>query len=381
VPSGNHAKRKWITRIRFTLLVLFGFGSILTYALLAITINGQPPYEKFPGWMAIVQSDFESTADKVTLHMESNAAGNDPHVIYTVAVCGPSPYSGDLLLGGKARLSDVYSYSISPSSIPYLNLKVENLKDLTITYEFRSIFDLGAAQLVPIKLDHIPPCPTSQPGFAIGQFGGGGAAIGIEGYISSPIEQRWSAPWGLWHGPNSTDAWPLVGSLPDIPSGNLGIFTSGSILPGSWMMPAQEGLTVNADDVPLTSNVTATLPASSEANTLAWSSFDPVNPMARITDSSAMEDLQQWLVAAGIGLGIGGGLLASLAFDWLRQSDDQHVPVAPTTRPHECLIQPPPKQYSARQNIVGPAAIGTILFTAALAIRWVLRSRGGSPPR
>ena len=51
---------------------------------------------------------------------------------------------------------------------------------------------------------------------------------------------------------------------------------------------------------------------------LTWNSLQPLRPSARLTNIDSMAIWQQWLVAAGIGLGIGGSLLASLLFEWAR---------------------------------------------------------------
>jgi hypothetical protein len=51
---------------------------------------------------------------------------------------------------------------------------------------------------------------------------------------------------------------------------------------------------------------------------LTWTSDDPIQPTARLTNSGSMNTLQDWLVIAGVGMGIGGSLLAGLIVETLR---------------------------------------------------------------
>lgn len=89
-----------------------------------------------------------------------------------------------------------------------------------------------------------------------------------------------------------------------------------------YQPPPKEFIQVdNGDGVPIGWSVDAADPASGETSDLDWSSTTPVYPNARLTEGDSMTALQQWLVAAGVGIGIGGVMLASAAFEWLRPSD------------------------------------------------------------
>src|ERR1022692_1255100 len=104
-------RRRWGARIRLSLLLVIGGGSVLAYIAVAMTINGQPLYQPFPGWVAVLQPVSQPRGDDVQLHVESFVApistGGDPLVSYEVDVCGPHPYRGELLIGGDAQLTDV----------------------------------------------------------------------------------------------------------------------------------------------------------------------------------------------------------------------------------------------------------------------------------
>ncbi len=106
----------------------------------------------------------------------------------------------------------------------------------------------------------------------------------------------------------------------------------GKVLPGKWRTPTPEYVQISPDDVPgsdaygvpLGWSIDAAQPsvsstATSPGNTspLSWSSTSPIDPMARLTDTSSLASLQDWLIVAAVGMGIGGSMLASLAFEML----------------------------------------------------------------
>jgi hypothetical protein len=375
------------TRIRFALLLIFGLCSIFAYAMLAITINAQPAYKPFPGWVAIIQPKIESLADKITLQVSSGISGNHPYTVYTVAACGPGVYSGDLILGGKARLN------IEKIGGP-IDFKVYNVGDLPIISGFVTsgppdrILHLGAAQIIPFTIPQVP-CGASAatPGTIRGWPAySTGYTLEVAGRISAPIEQRWHSPWRWWHSPAATESWPLVGGIPglfpDFPDFPYSFTSDLNILQGEWRMPRDQELNVNAAAVSLTSDIVSTIPAPSASNTLAWSSTTAISPMAKITDSAGMEALQQWLVVAGVGLGIGGSMLASLVFDWLRPPVDHRTAAAAskTEQIPETYTQLRKPQL-ARSETIRPATLGALIFTAALVIRWRRRSNRNSITR
>jgi len=130
----------------------------------------------------------------------------------------------------------------------------------------------------------------------------------------------WSGPWGLWHGPHATQAWPLTGALPGIPANVFGEYPAVSGLSGSWSRPLQEYVQVSADDVPVTWSVDSAVPSGSGPYPLTWQGQNPVSPVVRLTDGSSMALLQNWVVIFAVAFGITGSVLASLLFEWLRGS-------------------------------------------------------------
>jgi hypothetical protein len=99
-----------------------------------------------------------------------------------------------------------------------------------------------------------------------------------------------------------------------------------------------------ASELPPTWSIDAAQPAVSPVNTdpafissLTWSGSNSISPIARLTDTRSLDALQNWLIVAGVGMGIGGAMLASLLFERLgprstvsRVVDQQNGPVAPS---------------------------------------------------
>ena len=80
--------------------------SITGYVALSFTVNGLPPYPS-AGWVAVLQPATGPDADVVQLLVQARTEGNQTRAAYDVVVCGPRPYTGDLLIGGSARLATI----------------------------------------------------------------------------------------------------------------------------------------------------------------------------------------------------------------------------------------------------------------------------------
>jgi len=95
----------------------------------------------------------------------------------------------------------------------------------------------------------------------------------------------------------------------------------------------------------------------------------PFQATARLTKIDSMSSWQQALVAAGIFLGLGGGLLASQLFEWSRSgNDDRDVlpdPPTPTSPPNESSdlgtpAPPPPSDVRRPSQFLPGVTIGVI---------------------
>jgi hypothetical protein len=340
--------------------------SIAGYAVLSFTINGLPLYPA-AGWVAVLQTSTAPFGDTVQLLVQARADGSQTRAEYDVVVCGPRPYTGDLLIGGSARLATVLHDPVLPASVPLP--RVQSLPDLV--FYFGQVIDLGPVQLVHIGLPEVPACPAASAGQSSGTLPGG-SAEGITGITSGPLQQSWAGLWGWWHGPHATQAWPLTGGFPGVPPGVSGTFVAVRGLSGSWTLPIPEYAQINAVDVPASWSVDSVLPAASGPYPLAWQSTTPIAPLARLTDSPALAQFQDWQVIFAVGLGIAGSMLASLLFEWLRPrpAHDNAGPgsrIEPSGTPDAGVGYLPPASSSGSRYL--PALIGAIIVIGYARIR------------
>ena len=118
----------------------------------------------------------------------------------------------------------------------------------------------------------------------------------------------------------------------------VGEYPAVSGLSGSWSRPLQEYLQVTADAVPVTWSVDSAVPSASGPYPLTWQGRNPVSPVVRLTDSSPIALLQDWVVIFAVAFGITGSVLASLMFEWLRRpSRDDTASVGTPASAHSPL--------------------------------------------
>ena len=86
---------------------------------------------------------------------------------YDVVVCGPRPYTGDLLIGGSARLARILPDPVVPASPP----QVQRIPDLV--FSFGGVINVGAVQLVHISLPDVSTRPATPSGQSPGILPGG----------------------------------------------------------------------------------------------------------------------------------------------------------------------------------------------------------------
>ncbi len=324
MKPGRNTSHMGRRRLRWAAVLATGLvtiASIAGYVALSFTVNGLPTYPA-AGWVAVLQPATTPNADTVQLLVQARTQGGQTRAAYDVVVCGPQPYSGDLLIGGSAQLTAARPDSPLPvSPAP----QIQRIPDLAFYYG--GVIDLGAVQLAHISLPDVSACPPAEAVQPAGILPGG-SDEGVTGVTLGPVQQSWSGPWGLWHGPHAAQAWPLTGALPGVPVNVVGEYPAVSGLSGSWSRPLREYVQVTADAVPVTWSVDSAVPSASGPYPLTWQGRNPVSPVVRLTDSSSTALLQDWVVIFAVAFGITGSVLASLLFEWLRHPSRDNTAAA-----------------------------------------------------
>lgn len=321
--------------IGISVVLLAGAASIASYAAVSATVNGEPPTSPYQGFVTLLQPAGSSfSVDQVKLIAAATVPGGpgqNPTLSYGLAVCGPQPFSGTLLIGGGARLSGLSGFPTLGSNIGAVSSGVENLPDLTFQDQGTgAVIDLGAVQAVSLSMAAPGKCESAysdkqpEPPFL-------GQGQMISGQAAAPVERQWRLGW--WIGPRSSEAWPLIGNLPGIRDQDLGSFQAINGLHGAWVRPLDEYNSVSVGALKANASVDEAQPELSSDTDLTWDSTQPLQPNAIVTNTLSMSRWQNWLVWAGIFLGIGGSLLASLLYDVARRSPARDDPVPNAVQP------------------------------------------------
>lgn len=314
----------------------------------------------FPGWVAVLQSSSQPHGDQVQLQVHSFAglSGTNTALEYVVAVCGDHPYKGVLLIGGDAQLIDASpgQTGAGPEEIVYPWDSFHNLAHLVVTATTSAYpgsasgteEDIGPVQVGRFTISRPWPCPAHMDSHFPAN-----AIVTIGGFALAPIEQRWTAPFGWWHGPHISQTWPLAGTLGAFYHSPGDSWSPYKVkgLPGTWREPTPDYVQVSpapAYGVPINWSIDAAQPAVSPMNTgqsdtspVNWSSTSAIDPIARLTDISSLTALQDWLIVAGVGMGIGGAMLASLAFEKLAPHHTAAAAVGEHGSPISSTANPP----------------------------------------
>jgi hypothetical protein len=338
--SSRTASRVLRSRAGMIVVVLVGLASIACFAAVSWTVNGEPSTTPFDGFVtllqpapALLQPAHVLPPDQVDLTEQPlvpGGPGQHPGLSYSVAVCGSQPFQGVLLIGGDARLS-----GLALGDDAGWRSSTENLPDLRFLDEGTNApLDLGPVQAIHLAMSHPMRCAsahTGEPGVLFQ-----GQALTITGQAAAPVQRPWRLGW--WSGPRTSWSWPLIGDLPGSNSNYSPDFRALTGLSGAWARPLRQHVDVSVGGglVP-SALVDEARPQPTSDTGLDWHSAQPIQPFAVVTNATSMNTWQNGLVAAGIFLGIGGGLLASLLYDWARPSRA----CAPTEEP---APQPPPSQ-------------------------------------
>lgn len=312
---------KWARTISVAFMVMVGFGSIGFYIVAAGVVNAQPPTQPSDGWVAVLQHFDESGPEQMMLSamlVEPGVPGDRPRVRYSIVVCGSRPFHGVLLIGGHARLD--HPSVVGPSELPIR--AVRELRGASLA-QLDAAINLGPVQVTEVNIEPSGPC-VSEPGSAVLV----GTVYAVEGRARTPIQHQ-ARFLGIGSARHS-EVWPRVGGLPGIGDGNIGVFDGSRELSGSWITPQGMRCRVTGGALKAKATVDVAVPPLADTSVVDWEEAGPIAPTVRITDVDGMASDQHMLAAAGIALGIGGSLLASLLFGVVRGRQTTAVP-PPTT--------------------------------------------------
>jgi hypothetical protein len=321
--SSPQNARGW-KRLSFALAITMTGACIGGYALLSITVNGLPPVFLSDGQAVFFQPASESKTDTIDLFMDSDAEGDHPFVQYQIDACGPRPYNGYLLLNQGAQLSHIErSLDGSAASPSYVQEIPEEYP--TGSYNPNKVRFPGHSQLIKISIPEVVSCRSSE---------GRGIEV-ISGFMEAPLQQNWSGVWGLWHGPHASQSWPNFGPLVET-----GKFTIAGVN-GDWASPPESESSTIQDVDSRPWSVDSSVPAPEFEGQLSWSTNKAIdlNPIATITDAASVALIQDWIVILAIGVGIGGGLLASVLYEQIRPQTRHDNQVNENTRLTEVLAK------------------------------------------
>jgi hypothetical protein len=337
-----------------------GLALVTLYLAVAHVAGAVPPAPAFPGWMAVlVPVNSEPHEVRVEASpLVPGAPGSRPAVSLRVVACGASPFRAIVLMGGAARLS-APTLTVPDPQAPRLVTRPVVPTPVSGSVH-RVAFDedvpLRDAAWLPLALPRIARCV---------QAGGTEpAAVGTSaeliGELHAPVRRRPSLLG--WRAPRESQSWPLVGRIAGVPTTDLGTFQFDDIA-GSWMRPVRFAVRVSVGSLGRQALVESSRPATQGTEAVSWSSPTPIAPAAQVVDIRAQARWQEGLTAAGVGLGIGGSLLAALLFEFAAarstRSSRPATQRAPTTLP-ETVAQRPSAQASKRPRRQVPRRNGVV---------------------
>jgi hypothetical protein len=167
-----------------------------------------------------------------------------------------------------------------------------------------------------------------------------GTPYDVQGWMRGPIQHR--ASFLGVDAARLSQVWPRMGGLAQVPDGDLGVFYGRGTLKGSWMIPPGMRSQVTVGALKAKTTVDLAVPPLPDASTVAWDQAGPIAPSVRLTDVDEMASAQNQLTTAGIALGIGGSLLASLLFEAVRGRKNVALPPCSAGLPSPAAALPAP---------------------------------------
>lgn len=296
--------------VRVVVVAVTGI-SILGYIALSLLVNSPPPPLQSNASAALIQPTSESQADTVTLHAETiYKQGNS--ITFTVSACGPHPYHAQLILNGLTA-STYAEYLTGNHQFP-VQMRVRSFNVQWQAPEANIDYSESSVQAVNVDLPRVLPCSVSQ---------GDADEIDVYGTLTDPWLESSSVVGDFWHGPHASLSLPYVGYLESGIGGGPIPFTIQG-LPGTWTEPDHQQVRIKAYP-PADWTFDSALPALTNSDTPAWSGSSGISPTAQLSNPPSIAIIQDLIVVLAIIFGIGGALVASMLFESLRPSQEQHV--------------------------------------------------------
>jgi hypothetical protein len=326
-------------------LIAFSIASMAWFALVSRDLAGSPTTGSFHGSIDVVVQggrirDPDIRSNLTIRHWLGKSGTADLQIDYVA--CGEkaaTTIDGMFVFAGDARLSNP-NLDITP--------ELQQPASMTATILAMGGQASGPVEVYPFRLELIP-CAPDELGKGLVPLG---SAISLRGRTQRPVTERngirhWFAP-------------PVVGGLPGVPEGGAGVFSFDG-KPGKYFRSVERANTVQLE-LPgfYTTELTRPDPDAdlSDGFTTVWTSKRAAVPVGtRLLNEDRESELQYRLVAASIGIGIGGNIIASLLWGW----------VSPKLKNEACVyphaVQPSlgsSTETATAARVEGPALTGDI---------------------
>ena len=354
--------RLWINRVvgLGSLLLVLGSAAITYWATLASQSSG--PATAYPGWITVLEPTTSRTSVQIRLSVYALSDAPRPRLAYGLTACGTGDFSGYLLAGGAAVLSD-QPVDAAPHTVRQPITRNLNVRD-PLSSGSRS---LGPVQVWRFELTNLPKCIGTA---AAQEFAGTG--FRVEGLPPQPVRRK--ERFGPLESSTETWAMPYVGNLPGAGQ-TIGEFKLSGGISGSFMRPVAFATDVDAGPIPLRMTMREARPTTIHSDRAQWHEIYPFQATVRVEDSSSSALLQRLSTISSIVLGLAGAILTAFAFELVRGSSSSGDVLASNQEPQEQVNLDPQRAHNPAGQ--SPLRWPTIILAAIFAavIRLVLRRR------
>jgi hypothetical protein len=322
--------KRRLRRLGRVLLLVVSVLGIPAFVLASVVLSSSSRPRPFNGWAMVIAS---TGATQVALELEADYPGgyhgDHPEVMYRVGSCGPRPFRGALLLGGDARLSgaDAGTSTTDGTVIPRPRAGDDQIKSVRR-------LAMGDETTEPFaELRHLQIVTFSLPAYSCRDLFGaddgddnvssGGNDMWMHGRLLGRVARTPSSPLGRWP-TTETQAWPLLGAPIGTDIDLYDALHFDDEIRGYWSVPVPLRVRVNAGELANNENIAYARPAVAPTGTsLAWVEKSHFQATARVTNLDNEARWQSVQVACAIWFGLGGSILATVAYEAVRTRSDR----------------------------------------------------------